>query len=108
MTHNLSESELLMYFREAFDSKLLNEELTSTDKNDIKSMIKKEIKDFLTLNRSIDFEKKVADIIKDKIKSDKDVEKYFVDVTKNVLIQLYKSLWLRRGFWTNDLKNISS
>ena len=108
MKLNLTEQELFDYFKEAFEPSLLNEELSSSDKNDIKSMVKKEIKDFLTLSRSIDFEKKVETIIKNKIKSDKDVEKYIVDVTRNVLVQLYKNLWLRRNFWSNDLKNLPS
>ena len=71
-------------------------------------MVKKEIKDFLDINRSSDLEKKVTDIIKKKFKTDKDIEKYIVDITRNVLVQLYKNLWTRRSFWSNDLKNSAS
>ena len=67
--------------------------------------IKKEIKDFLDINRSSDLDKKVEDIVKKKFKGDKDLEKYVVDVTRNVLIQLYKTMYTRRGFWSSDLKN---
>lgn len=108
MKLKLTEQELFNYFKEAFEPSLLNEALSNADKNDVKSIVKKEISDFLNLNRSIDFEKKVETIIKNKIKSDKDVEKYIVDVTRNVLVQLYKNLWLRRNFWVNDLKNLPS
>ena len=64
-----------------------------------------EIKDFLDINRSSDLDKKVEDIVKKKFKNDKDLEKYVVDVTRNVLIQLYKTMYTRKGFWATDLKN---
>ena len=38
----------------------------------------------------------------------KDLEKYLVDLTKNVLIQMYKNLYTRKSFWVSDLKNSSS
>ncbi len=110
----LTEAQFADYFRQALQedmcgcSEMINEQLSPTDKSDIKAMIRKEIKDFLDVNRSSEFETKVADIIKKRFKSDKDFEKYFVDVTRNVLIQLYKNLYTRRNFWANDLKNASS
>jgi hypothetical protein len=89
-----------------FKSKIdLNENLTQSDKSEVASIVKKEIKDFLNLNRSIDFEKKVFDVVKEKIKSDKDIEKYVLEISRNVLVQLYKSLWLKKSFWVNDIKN---
>lgn len=115
MKIKLTETQLTSYFKEVFDEgescscgEVISESLTQTDKSEIKSIVKKEIKDFLDLNRSGDLEKKVNDIIKSKFKNDKDVEKYIVDITKNVLIQLYKSLWTKRNFWSNDLKNLPS
>ena len=111
MKVTITEPQLKEYFRHAMsdnDSGIINESLTPTDKSDIKTLVKKEIKDFLENTRSIELENKVGEIIKNKIKNDKDVEKYLVDVTRNVLIQLYKNLWTRRNFWSNDLKNSSS
>ncbi len=115
MKIKITESQLVTYFKEAFDEaemcpcgELVSEALTQTDKSDIKSIVKKEIKDFLDLNRNNDFEKKISDIIKKKFKNDKDVEKYIVEITKNVLIQLYKSLWTKRNVWSSDLKNLSN
>jgi hypothetical protein len=108
MKVRVTESQLVNYFGEVItetDNGVLNESLTQTDKNDIKSMVKKEIKDFLENNRSTEFEAKVSDIIRRKLKNDKENEKYLVDLTKNVLIQLYKNLWTRRNFWSSDLKN---
>lgn len=112
---NITENELITYFKEALDEgdicpcgEVISEALSQTDKSDIKSMVKKEIKDFLDLNRSGDLEKKVKDIIIKNFKNDKGTEKYLVDLVKNVLVQLYKSLWTKRNFWTNDLKNLPS
>lgn len=115
MKIRLKQQELDEFFSEAMDrmevcpcGEIVSEALTATDKSDIKSMIKQEIKDFLEMNRSSDFEKRVEKIIKNKFKNDKDIEKHLVDVTKNVLVQLYKTLWTRRSFWANDLKNSST
>lgn len=83
----------------------ISESLTNTDKSDIKSMVKKEIKDFLNLTRSSDLDKRVEDIIRKRFKNDKDIEKYIVEITKNVLVQMYKNLWTKRSFWSQDLKN---
>ena len=114
MKVKVTDSELNNYFNQVLnemdmcsceESVMLSEALTASDKSDIKSMIKKEIKDFLDINRSSDLDKKVEDIIKKKFKGDKDLEKYVVDVTRNVLIQLYKTMYTRKGFWSSDLKN---
>lgn len=115
MKVKISENELTNYFNEILSEgdvcpcgEVISESLTQSDKNDIKSLVKKEIKDFLDLNRNGDFEKKVEDIIKNNFKNNKDLEKHIVDITKNVLVQLYKNLWTKRNFWVSDLKNASS
>ncbi len=54
------------------------------------------------------FKNKIEKIVKDKLKDDKELEDKIVEITKNVLTQLYKTLWTKRGFWRNDLKNKSS
>lgn len=114
MKVKVTESQLTTYFNEVLkemdmcsceESVVLSEALSVADKSDIKSIVKKEIKDFLDINRSSDLDKKVGDIIKKKFKNDKDLEKYIVDVTRNVLIQLYKTMYTRKNFWTSDLKN---
>jgi hypothetical protein len=76
----------------------LNEEFGKKD-------VTKEITAFID---SATFKNKIEKIIKDKLKDDKDLEDKIVEITKNVLTQLYKTLWTRRGFWRNDLKNKSS
>jgi hypothetical protein len=73
----------------------LNEEFGKKD-------VTKEISTFMD---SKSFKDKVEKIVKDKIKSDKELEDKVVEITTNVLTQLYKTLWAKRGFWRNDLKN---
>jgi hypothetical protein len=113
MKIKITEIQLTSYFKEVLEEsescycgEVISESLTPTDKSEIKSIVKKEIKDFLDLNRSGDLEKKVENIIKKRFKNDKDIEKHIIEITKNVLVQLYKSLWTKRHFWSSDLKNL--
>ena len=76
----------------------LTEELTKAD-------VSKEVKIYLDSN---EFKAKVEKIVKDRIKNDKELEDKVVDITKNVLTQLYKTLWVRRGMWRSELKNKAS
>ena len=73
----------------------LDEDLTRAD-------VKKEISNFLSSN---EFESKVAKIVKDRIKNEKGLEDKVVDITKNVITQLYKTLWTKRGMWQSQLTN---
>lgn len=76
----------------------LNEELTKAD-------VSKELKIYMD---TTEFKNKIEKIIKDRIKDDKGLEDKIVDITKNVLSQLYKTLWTKRGLWVNNLSNKSS
>lgn len=77
------------------NSKKINENLTKTD-------ISKEIKVYMDTNT---FKDKVEKIVKDRLKNDKELEDKVVEITKNVLTQLYKNLWVKRGMWRNSLSN---
>ena len=81
----------------------INEELNRTDKSDIKKMISKEIEATL---KSKGFKDKVADAVTKDVKKNKELEKVVVEITRNVVTQLYKVLWMRRTFWRNSLKNV--
>ena len=78
-----------------FIKKRLNEELTKSD-------VKDEINTMLNSDALKD---RVTKILKDKIKHDPELERYMVDISKNVLSQLYKALWTKRSFWQSGLKN---
>jgi hypothetical protein len=79
-------------------SKKIQENITKSD-------VKKEIKAYIDTN---DFEKKIEKIVKDRIKNEKDLEDKVVDITKNVLVQLYKTLWIKKAVWKDNLSNKSS
>lgn len=70
-----------------------------------KKEVTKEIAEFID---SSTFKTKIEKIVKDKLKDDKELEDKIVEITKNVITQLYKTLWTKRGFWRNELKNKSS
>jgi hypothetical protein len=82
----------------------LKEEFSGSEKEQIRSIIR----DFLKMSRSENFETSVRKMVADYVKNDKDLEKYVVDITKNVLVQLYKTMWTKKGFWVNDLKNAAN
>ncbi len=79
-------------------NKTISENLTKAD-------VTKEVKNYLN---SAEFKAKIETIVKDRIKNDKALEDRVVDITKNVLTQLYKTLWVKRGVWRNNLSNKSS
>lgn len=73
----------------------LTEELTKAD-------ISKEVKIYMD---GKEFKTKIEKIVKDKLKDNKELEDQVVNITKNVITQLYKALWLKRGVWQNSLTN---
>ena len=79
-------------------NKTISENLTKSD-------VTKEVKNYID---SAEFKAKIEKIVKDRIKDDKALEDKVVEITKNVLTQLYKTLWVKRGVWRNNLSNKSS
>jgi len=76
----------------------LTEELTKAD-------VSKEVKIYMDSN---EFKAKVEKIVKDRIKNEKMLEDKVVEITRNVVTQLFKTLWNKRGIWVNNLSNKSS
>lgn len=76
----------------------LTEEMTKSD-------VSKEVKIYMD---SAAFKDKIEKIVKDRIKNDKALEDKVVEITRNVITQLYKTLWVKRGVWRNNLTNKSS
>lgn len=77
---------------------IINEELTKTDQNKIGVMIRKEIKDAF----GSDLENKVLKIIEKELKSSK-FKKDIVEINKDVLVKLYRELWMRRQMWLTGI-----
>ena len=75
--------------------KKLNEDLTKTDVN-------RQIKIYMD---SSEFKNTITKIVKDRIKNEKALEDKVVEITKNVLTQLYKTLWTKRATWVNNISN---
>ena len=86
---------------------VIKEELNKSDETRIKKLARDEfdkaIKKFV---KSDDLEKTVKDLVIKNIKKDKPTQKEVAKVTKEVLLKLYKILWTRNNFWTNNLENI--
>tara|TARA_R110000824_G_scaffold391868_1_gene589968 strand:+ start:9244 stop:9504 length:261 start_codon:yes stop_codon:yes gene_type:complete len=78
---------------------IIKEALTQTDENKIGVMIRKEIKDAFGNN----LDKKILDIVQKQLKGTK-FEKEVIKISKDVLEQLYRELWMRRMFWKNAIK----
>jgi uncharacterized hydantoinase/oxoprolinase family protein len=78
---------------------IIKEALTKTDENKIGVMIRKEIKDAF----GNDFERKVLKIIEKELKGSK-FKKEIVEINKDVLVKLYRELWMRRQMWLTGIK----
>ena len=78
---------------------IIKEELTKTDENKIGVMIRKEIKKSF----GGDLEKKVLKMIEKELKSSK-FKKDIVEINKDVLVKLYRELWMRRQMWLTGIK----
>lgn len=76
----------------------INEELKKSD-------VDKSIKTYIS---GSEFKDKIEKIVKDRIKNEKELEDKVVEITKNVITQLYKTLWTKRSFWANNLSNKSN
>lgn len=45
------------------------------------------------------FSDKIEKIVKEKLKSNKDLEKDIEQITRNVIANVFKVLWQKRNFW---------
>jgi len=79
----------------AENNKKINENLSKAD-------VSKEIKVYMD---SQAFKDKVEKIVKDRLKNEKELEDKVVEITKNVLTQLFKALWTKKSFWRDNLSN---
>ena len=84
--------------------KIITEELTASDKADIKDIFKTEFEKKL---KSSDFKDAVNDIVTKQIGSDKKTKKEIAAITQKVIVKLYKTFWTRRSFWANNLEDVS-
>lgn len=77
--------------------------LTDSDKSQIENIVKKEIKNFMDSTQA---HKIVIKTIQDELGSKKMDDK-IIDLSTKVVVELFKTLWTRKGFWESALKNVT-
>ncbi len=78
--------------------KLLREELTKTDKSEISTLVRKEIKDSeKDLNRRVETE------VRKQLKSGTN-EKEIKKIASDIIVEFVKTLWVRKSFWSNIIQ----
>ena len=76
--------------------------LTDSDKKEIERIARKEIKDFMSSTQAQTI---VVKMIQNELGSRK-VDDKIVDLSTNVVDELFKTLWQRKSFWEGALKNV--
>jgi hypothetical protein len=76
--------------------------LTNEDKKEIEKIVKKEVKDFLDTTKAHDI---VIKIIQKELGTKK-IDDKIVDLSTKVVVELFKTLWQRKGFWESALKSV--
>jgi hypothetical protein len=78
--------------------------LTPTDKKEIETMIRKEIKDFIGSNTMKQYEEKLITILSKEITKGK-MQGDVKDLVIRVFREFYNFMWTQRGYWEPRLKN---
>lgn len=78
--------------------------LTQTDKNEIQSLIKKEIKDFIGANTTRQFEDKVLDLVIKDLNRGK-TEKEIKNLVIKLFTEFYGMMYQQRSMWQSRLRN---
>ena len=78
--------------------------LTSSEKNELEVIVRKEIKNFMGNNTVKQFEDKLMDKIQKEIKRGK-LEGDIKDITLRMFREFYQFMWMNRSYWEPRLKN---
>lgn len=78
--------------------------LTTTEKKEIETLIRKEIKDFFGSPNMQQYENKLIDTISKEIKKGK-LEGDIKDITLRMFREFYQFMWTNRSYWEPKLKN---
>ena len=76
--------------------------LTNTDVKEIEKIARKEMKDFLETTQAHTI---VMKIIQKEIGA-RSVDERIVDLSSKVVVELFKTLWQRKSFWEQPIKNV--
>ena len=77
--------------------------LTKTDELKIERIARKEMRSFLN---NTQLQNMVVNTVRKEIK-DKRNEKRIVELCSKVIVELYKTLWMRRSMWDTQIKRVS-
>ena len=78
--------------------------LTSTDKKEIETMIRKEIRSFMDNNTLKQFEEKLMYRISKEIKRGT-LQGDVKDITLRMFREFYQFMWMNRSYWEPRLRN---
>jgi uncharacterized protein (UPF0335 family) len=78
--------------------------LTQTDKSEIQSLIRKEIKDFIGVNTSKQFDEKVVELVMKDLKRGK-TEKEVKDLIIKMFTEFYGMMYQQRSMWQSRLRS---
>jgi hypothetical protein len=78
--------------------------LTNSEKRELETMIRKEIRDFMGTTTVKQFEDKIFDKIEKDMRRGK-LESNVKDITLRMFRELYQFMWMNRSYWESRLKN---
>jgi hypothetical protein len=78
--------------------------LTSTEKKEIETIIRKEVRSFFENNTIKQFEDKLIDRVQKEVRRGK-LEGDIKDITLRMFRELYQFMWMNRSYWEPRLKN---
>lgn len=76
--------------------------ISGQDKAEIERIARKEIKDFMETSNA---HKIVVKMIQDELGTRK-IDDKIIDLATKVVVELFKTLWQRKSFWENSIKNV--
>jgi hypothetical protein len=76
--------------------------LTSSDKSEIQSIARKEMKSFLDSTQA---QNVVIKVIQNELGTRR-IDDKIIDLSTKVVVELFKTLWQRKSFWESALKNV--
>jgi hypothetical protein len=78
--------------------------LTSSEKREIETIVRQEIRQFLGSSTMNQFENKLIDLIAKEAKKGK-VETEIKDIVVKIFREFYQFMWVQRSYWEPRLKN---
>jgi hypothetical protein len=78
--------------------------LSQTDKKEIETLIRKEIRDFLNSNTVKQFEDKMLDMVAKELKRGK-LETETKEIVIKIFREFYQLMWTQRSMWEPRLRN---